>query len=711
MINVIWGVTHKPISAKDLAEIINADSRISGTLYVGYPIIGTIDGAFAIDALMISPEVGLILFDLVEGRELDDYKSRQDEGFTKLQAKLLQHSSLTKARQLAVPMRVVTFTSLLQSGQYSENADYRVCDRKSLSSFLHEGADWSEELYKSTVAVLQAISTIRKGKRRRDLRNPLSRGSKLKHLEDSIANLDSRQSAAVIETYEGVQRIRGLAGSGKTVVLALKVAYLHAQHPDWKIAVTFHTRSLKAQFERLITTFTIEQTNEEPDWNNIHVIHAWGAPGEQSRNGLYYNFCKLHGTTYLDFKSAQVQFGRGREFEGACELALNQVKALRPAYDAILVDEAQDLSPQFLRLCFAYLHHPQRLVYAYDELQNLTNKTLPPPEDIFGTKPDGTPVVAFRAPSYGQARQDIILEKCYRNARPVLVSAHAVGFGIYRSQGLAQIFDRHTLWQDVGYRLCGGELEDGKEVCLHRTADTSPEFLENHSEISDLIQFHSFTTDQEQTDWITNEILKNVREDELQLDDIIVINPDPLTTREKVASIRHKLNEMGIKSNLAGVSTSPDIFSSEDAITFTGIFRAKGNEAGMVYIINAQDCFTAWRGELATVRNRLFTAITRSKAWVRVVGVGEKMIGLQDEFNLVRDKDFSLQFRYPTEEERSHLSLVHRDMTPEEKKAIEQKSNAFKEIVESLKSGDMVLGDLEDEAIEILRALIDKKGK
>ena len=30
------------------------------------------------------------------------------------------------------------------------------------------------------------------------------------------------QSKAVIETVDGVQRIRGLAGSGKTIVLALK---------------------------------------------------------------------------------------------------------------------------------------------------------------------------------------------------------------------------------------------------------------------------------------------------------------------------------------------------------------------------------------------------------------------------------------------------------------------------------------------------------
>ena len=60
------------------------------------------------------------------------------------------------------------------------------------------------------------------------------------------------QSRAVIETARDVQRIRGLAGSGKTVVLALKAAYLHAQHPEWRIGVTFNTRSLSAQFEHSI---------------------------------------------------------------------------------------------------------------------------------------------------------------------------------------------------------------------------------------------------------------------------------------------------------------------------------------------------------------------------------------------------------------------------------------------------------------------------
>ena len=66
--------------------------------------------------------------------------------------------------------------------------------------------------------------------------------------------------------------------------------------------------------------------------------------------------------------------------------------------------------------------------------------------------------------------------------------------------------------------------------------------------------------------------------------DIIIINPDPVKTRDAASIARKKLFDAGINSNLAGVSTSPDIFSEDDAVTFTGIYRAKGNEAAMVYV-------------------------------------------------------------------------------------------------------------------------------
>jgi superfamily I DNA and RNA helicase len=707
MIETIWGTTSKPVASKQLAETLEKVKGVDGTLYIGYPVIGTPEGAYPFDALLLSPSKGLVAFHIVEGKVLDDYESILDESYNRLQAKLLQYSALTKKRQLGVLISTIAFAPAANIDELADN-EHQVASMTTLPKILQTIIWNNSELYPALASTVQAISTIRKGRKRRDIKKPDSRGARMKNVEDSIANLDSHQSAAVIETVDGVQRIRGLAGSGKTIVLALKVAYLHAQHPDWKIAVTFNTRSLKGQFERLINTFVIEQTNEEPDWDQIEIVNAWGAPGDKQRDGIYHKFCSLNGVDYLDFKAAENEFGSKKSFEGACEKALTETKVPKRVYDAILVDEAQDFSPSFLRLCHAFLKPPKRLVYAYDELQSLTRNSLPSPEEIFGTKENGDPVVTFVSPAAGVPRQDIILEKCYRNSRPLLATAHALGFGIYREpQGLIQLFEQKELWKDVGYRVYKGSLDDGKSVSLERTEQTSPKFLESHSPIDDLIQFKTFDSDEAQTTWLVNQIKKNISEDELNAEDIIVINPDPLTTRSAVGKARSMLLKAGINSCIAGVTNSADIFFESEAVTFTGVFRAKGNEGAMVYVINAQDCHSTFLpSELATARNRLFTAITRSKAWVRVLGVGANMTKLQEEFARVKAHDFRLEFIYPDEEQRKKLQIINRDMTAAERHRLKMKLGEGASFIEALESGEVELEDLSPELIERLNKVL-----
>jgi superfamily I DNA and RNA helicase len=712
MINTVWGSTDKPVSSRRLAEILTADPALDGTLYIGYPIIGTPEGSFPIDALLVSPTKGLVLFTVVEGRNLPEYAEAQDEAFNKMQAKLLQHQSLVRKRKLAVDIHTITFAPAVPQQDGAADGEHRLCDADSLKATIDGLNHFDADVYPALVSVIQAISTLRRGRKKRELRSENSRGAKLKALEDSIANLDSQQSAAVVETYEGVQRIRGLAGSGKTIVLALKVAYLHARHPEWLIAVTFHTRSLKKQFEHLITTFVLEQANEEPDWEKVRILNAWGAPGGKDRSGIYYEFCRDHGVEYFDFRGAQTRFGADRQFEGACDVALQSASTFRPKYDAILIDEAQDFAPNFLLLCYEYLKEPKRLVYAYDELQNLGRRSLPPVEDIFGQRADGTPRVTLHPDQPGKPRQDIILEVCYRNSRPVLSTAHALGFGIYRDKGLAQIFENTNLWLDIGYRVKDGQLEDGEHVALGRTPKTSPEFLENHSSIDDLIEFRVFNSDQEQTNWVVNSVAHDLNEDDLLPDDIVVINPNPLSTREAVKNARKALAEQNINSNLAGVTTSADIFNEPGTVTFTGVFRAKGNEAGMVYVINAQDCFSALLPrDIARVRNRLFTAITRSKAWVRVLGVGAGMRALKAEFDRAKAADFELRFRYPTEEERKQITMVNRDMSKAEQERFAKKQSSLVDIIESLESGETFIEDYPEDTIKKLKSLLDKKSR
>jgi superfamily I DNA and RNA helicase len=324
------------------------------------------------------------------------------------------------------------------------------------------------------------------------------------------------------------------------------------------------------------------------------------------------------------------------------------------------------------------------------------------PENIFGSDNLGNPLVKLKNEP-NSPKQDIVLYKCYRNSKEVLTTAHALGFGIYKNDGLVQMFEQPSLWADIGYVLEEGELKEKSKVILSRTNNTSPDFLSSHSEVDDLIKFKVFNTNLEQVDYIVNAIKKNIEEDELRLDDIIVINTDPLTTKKVSGIFREKLYSIGINTNLAGVSTSQDIFYTDDAITFTGIFRAKGNEAAMVYIINSQYCYSGY--ELAKKRNILFTAITRSKAWVRVCGYGDDMINLEKEYIKVKGNSFKLKFNYPTLEEMEHMNIVNRDMSPEEKNKIIKNEKNISEFLDDLKNGKLKKEDLPKELIEQLKEL------
>ncbi|MHB1629444.1 MAG: DEAD/DEAH box helicase [Bacilli bacterium] len=717
-VSIIRGTNNKPVASAALVDFFANQDGLDGQLLLGYPLINSPEGAYAVDAIWVSPQKGIVAFDLIEGHEPGTFDIRQDDTANKLEARLKTYRELTYKRELRIPIKSVSFAPGIHAVSNYNIEDYPLANIQNLGDVL-DSFDWGgsdETVFEVALSAIESISTIRANRAKRSVTKENSRGAKLKGLEDSIATLDTMQGKAVLETVDGVQRIRGLAGSGKTIVLALKAAYLHAQHPDWRIAITFNTRSLKGQFRRLINNFCVEQTGEEPNWDMLRIVHAWGAPGGGDKEGIYHEFCRAHEVEYYDFRTARNLFSSGQEFSGVCEKALSQVREAKPLYHAVLVDEAQDFPPAFLRLCYEALPEPKRLVYAYDELQSLSGSSLPSVQEIFGKKSDGAPRVQFDSEGDLGQRQDIILNKCYRNSRPVLVTAHALGFGIYRvpqkpgATGLVQMFDHPQLWEDVGYRRIRGELREGAEVWLRRTEDTSPIFLESHSTIDDLVEFVRFETYEQQAEWVARSIADNLKDDELRHDDIVVINPDPLTTRREVGPIRQRLLEMGIQSHTAGVDSTPDVFFNmeSDSITFTGIYRAKGNEAGMIYIINAQDCHSSARN-LATIRNRLFTAITRSKAWVRVVGVGEGMRELIKEFESTKQANFELRFNYPTRSQRDQLQIVHRDISNEERKRLETHQRGLAQLLTDIDAGRLHVEDLDGELVKKLESRLPRK--
>jgi superfamily I DNA and RNA helicase len=108
-----------------------------------------------------------------------------------------------------------------------------------------------------------ACSLSRKLKNIHDLQN--SKGAILTTIENDIYNFDVEQKRAALFTIDGAQRIRGLAGSGKTVILAMKAALIHVQNPSADILFTYNTKNLHDLIKSLITRFYRQFTEQDPN--------------------------------------------------------------------------------------------------------------------------------------------------------------------------------------------------------------------------------------------------------------------------------------------------------------------------------------------------------------------------------------------------------------------------------------------------------------
>ena len=158
----------------------------------------------------------------------------------------------------------------------------------------------------------------------------------------------------------------------------------------------------------------------------------------------------------VNFLTAKSRHGSSWAFTGVCnELAASVKGKQLDLYDAILIDEAQDLPPTFFRIVDALTKAPKRIIWAYDELQNLSEASMASAPDLFGRE-----LTLTNSPEAPQ--QDIILPVCYRNTPWALTLAHALGFGLFRESGIVQHFDDPSLWTDIGYMVENGNLAAGE---------------------------------------------------------------------------------------------------------------------------------------------------------------------------------------------------------------------------------------------------------
>ncbi len=514
----------------------------------------------------------------------------------------------------------------------------------------------------------------------------------IKKRSEEIANFDENQFNGIYTKKDSNLRIRGLAGSGKTIILVKKMAYIHFKNPEANLCYVFYTISLKQYITKLFCDFYKEFVPYgEPDFSKINIMHCWGG---KYNEGFYSKICNVSN-------NISVPYSIGTSLESISRELLDTLKYDLNIYDYVFLDEAQDFGINFFHLVLKSLNENGKLIYAYDEMQTLGDNKAPVPtkNEIFGNR----------------ECEDIDLKRCYRTPKEILVTAHALGLGIYRDvrKPIVNMIEDIKVWESIGYEVVDGELKYGSYVKLDRK-QIYPNL------ISDPIRFQKFANSTQQYEYVTNEIKQLIENEEVLADDILIIDLDDKNIKSNSMKFKEIFyttledntnffnNGQWLKTINVVDKGNPKLFKLENSIAYTTIYRAKGNEANIVFILNC-DAISSLE---STSRNCLFTAMTRSKFLVYILD-SNGTTNYEEEIKKVKDNNYVLEFNYPTKGElkkirtnsKSEITVI---------KSMDTAIKSFRNAVEHNKKLELELllqqtgKDNIDELLQYLKEMKDK---
>ncbi|MBW4527720.1 MAG: ATP-binding domain-containing protein [Phormidium tanganyikae FI6-MK23] len=515
-----------------------------------------------------------------------------------------------------------------------------LCDQVKASTIIQRGSALSAEQWSLLLTVLSGKPTPSS-----TLPQPSSdRAAILADMRQWTRQLDWQQVQIGWQIPPGPQRIRGIAGSGKTVLLCQKAAYMHWQHPDWDIALVFFTRSLYDQvtheISRWLTHFSQGEVTYDPATSKLKILHAWG---EARQPGLYSTLRNAHGFSPGVSEPINPSYSPSQKLGWNCKRLLEKLRGrLQPQFDAILIDEGQDLvmdgsdflfegkqpfywmAYQALRPADPEQPDQRRLIWAYDEAQSLDNLVIPQAKALFGE--DLTYLVAGQYP--GGIKKSEIMHRCYRTPAPILTAAHAIGMGLLRGEGMLSGLTRAEDWKAIGYEV-SGRFIPGQQVTLRRPGESSPNPVPQLWS-GEVLQFKTYANRTEELQALAQQIQFNLTQEGLQPSRqilVVVLGRESAIELERqvVTYLRSHQIPYYIPSAtrpnapLSSGRTVPNRFWYEGSVTVSRIHRVKGNEADLVYVVGFDQI--AEDESNITLRNQLFVALTRARGWVYLSGV------------------------------------------------------------------------------------------
>jgi hypothetical protein len=167
-----------------------------------------------------------------------------------------------------------------------------------------------------------------------------------------LAVMDLHQEQLARSLGEGHRIVRGVAGSGKTLILAFRAEYL-ARASSRPVLVLCYANGIAGRLENAMQDRGVE------DRVKVSTFHAW-----------CFHMLRTYGIAAPDEREFPDYAARLAAGVQAVSDAVDKGQIPGGQYDAVLIDEAHDFEPQWLGLA-AKMVNPQRrsLMIAYDDMQ------------------------------------------------------------------------------------------------------------------------------------------------------------------------------------------------------------------------------------------------------------------------------------------------------------------------------------------------------
>jgi hypothetical protein len=406
--------------------------------------------------------------------------------------------------------------------------------------------------------------------------------------------------------------IRGVAGSGKTVVLASQVArYIAVDHAEQElfpsekksVAVVCFNRSLvpllRKQVQKAYRRRTLEDLPSE-----VRVTHV---------NSLMYRLIHdgLFPLEYIPTKATSaIERARGyldqiRTFSASAPEHYESV-----LLDAIFVDEGQDLEIEEFELLLSLLRPNQEtkekcLIIFYDDAQNLYAKKRPVWKDI------GIDVQ--------RGDRSKIMKECFRNTKEIITLAFNVLLG---SASADRTKVQTRTYSNINELLQTGLVE---EVDSHYHIN----FAERTFDVPTIRLFVSRNAEHR---WVCDEIKHLLTDEQVLPSDILVL----CNTHEECSRIGQELRQAKLKE-VWGIrhphreSEKDEYIFADSELTVSTINSAKGYDAQIVFLLAADTFTTEPEG-----RASFYVGATRAKLLLYVTGLSTTGTLLHEAEKLVQ---------------------------------------------------------------------------